>query len=290
MSLAGVKSVITDRTRAVILTHQFGIPADVAAIVEYCRDRNVFVIEDGAAAFGARYKGRLVGSFGDAAILSFQFTKVINAGRCGAMLTSDDGLAAKVRRGQHPAEHVAALKDWCLATAWAVAMRRPVYGVLRRIRQWCFEDPDYEKVHASPLPPKVSAVCSQYVAGLLRRQLSRVADILLAREALCRLYAHELRDVAGIRLCEVPPEASPAWMQFPVFTDDKWGAYRYCLAQGVDLSWTFRYCCSDAYPGLPTPNAMQAARSVLGLPTYPGLAAEDVRHICKLLRNYFRER
>jgi dTDP-3-amino-3,4,6-trideoxy-alpha-D-glucose transaminase len=93
-----VESAITPNTRAVIPVHLFGRPVDMDPIVELCRRRGIAVIEDACQAHGARYKGRRVGSLGDAGCFSFYPTKNLGGwGDGGALVTSDPELNAKVR-------------------------------------------------------------------------------------------------------------------------------------------------------------------------------------------------
>jgi dTDP-4-amino-4,6-dideoxygalactose transaminase len=83
---ASLKARITRRTVAVVVTHWAGCPADLDAILAVARSRGLFVIEDCAQALGARYQGRPVGSFGDAAVFSFGWGKLVCAGEGGAVV------------------------------------------------------------------------------------------------------------------------------------------------------------------------------------------------------------
>jgi dTDP-4-amino-4,6-dideoxygalactose transaminase len=93
-----VKNALTPNTRAVIPVHLFGRPVDMDPIVDLCRGRGIAVIEDACQAHGARYRGRRVGSLGDAGCFSFYPTKNLGGwGDGGALVTSDPELDAKVR-------------------------------------------------------------------------------------------------------------------------------------------------------------------------------------------------
>jgi dTDP-4-amino-4,6-dideoxygalactose transaminase len=93
-----VENALTPKTRAVIPVHLFGRPVDMDPIVDLCRQRGIAVIEDACQAHGARYKGRRVGSLGDAGCFSFYPTKNLGGwGDGGALVTSDPELDAKVR-------------------------------------------------------------------------------------------------------------------------------------------------------------------------------------------------
>src|SRR6476620_8170000 len=72
-----IQKVLSDRTRAVVVTHLFGNPCDMTAIMKLCRPRGIAVIEDCAQAFGARHGGHLVGPLGDIGCYSLQQGKHI---------------------------------------------------------------------------------------------------------------------------------------------------------------------------------------------------------------------
>jgi dTDP-4-amino-4,6-dideoxygalactose transaminase len=93
-----IESAITPRTRGIIPVHLYGHPADLDPILEIARRRDLFVLEDAAQAHGARYRGRRVGSHGDAVAWSFYPGKNLGAfGDAGAVTTSRDDIADRVR-------------------------------------------------------------------------------------------------------------------------------------------------------------------------------------------------
>lgn len=90
--------VLSPRTRAVIAVHLYGQPADLDAIVAFCRERKVALVEDVSQAHGARWRGQRLGSLGDIACFSCYPTKNLGAiGDAGLVATGDAGLAAKLR-------------------------------------------------------------------------------------------------------------------------------------------------------------------------------------------------
>ncbi len=93
-----IEKAITAKTKAVLAVHLYGQPADMDAINIIAKKYHLKVIEDAAQAHGAKYKGKPVGSLGDAAGFSFYPTKNLGAiGDGGAVLTNDTELAQKVR-------------------------------------------------------------------------------------------------------------------------------------------------------------------------------------------------
>ncbi|HOI14179.1 MAG TPA: aminotransferase class I/II-fold pyridoxal phosphate-dependent enzyme, partial [Methanoculleus sp.] len=76
---------MTERTRAVIVTHLFGIPCEIGDLPAIARENGCVVIEDCAQCLGAEYKGRPVGSFGDFAVVSFNYEKHLTTGEGGML-------------------------------------------------------------------------------------------------------------------------------------------------------------------------------------------------------------
>jgi dTDP-4-amino-4,6-dideoxygalactose transaminase len=83
--------------RAVVPVHQFGLAADMDAVLEIAKEYKIAVIEDAACALGATYKGKLVGTFGRMGIFSFHPRKAVTTGEGGAIVTNDDDLVEKCR-------------------------------------------------------------------------------------------------------------------------------------------------------------------------------------------------
>ncbi len=91
-----IEKSITDKTKAIIPVHLFGLPVNMEKIMEIAKKYNLYVIEDVAQAFGAKYKGRLVGTFGDFGAFSCFPTKNLGAyGDAGFILTNDQELYKK---------------------------------------------------------------------------------------------------------------------------------------------------------------------------------------------------
>lgn len=83
---------INSRTRAIVVVHQFGIPADMDAIMALAERHDLVVIEDCAQAHGAKYKGRYVGTIGNIGVFSLNVNKTIQAGEGGVCTTDDPEL------------------------------------------------------------------------------------------------------------------------------------------------------------------------------------------------------
>lgn len=98
MDPAKLEAAITPRTKAILAVHLYGQPCDMDAIADIARSHDLKVVEDAAQAHGARWKGRRVGSIGDAACFSFYPGKNLGAyGDGGAVVSNDEELIERVR-------------------------------------------------------------------------------------------------------------------------------------------------------------------------------------------------
>jgi perosamine synthetase len=101
-----IEARITPRTRAILVVHIFGHPADMDPIMAIARRHNLKVIEDCAQAPLTRYKGRWVGTIGDLGIFSFNYHKHVHTGEGGLITTNDDVLAEKCQLIRNHGEEV----------------------------------------------------------------------------------------------------------------------------------------------------------------------------------------
>ena len=86
-----IRPVLGERTKAILVVHFAGIPADLDAILALAAEHGLRVVEDAAESFGTRYRGRLIGSFGDLTCLSFDPVKVVTALDAGMVVTPHEG-------------------------------------------------------------------------------------------------------------------------------------------------------------------------------------------------------
>ncbi len=98
LSPATIEPVLTPATKAVILVHQAGTPADVPAVRELCTARGIAIVEDAACAIGSILRGRPIGGHSDLVTLSFHPRKLLTTGEGGMVMTSRSDWAARLRR------------------------------------------------------------------------------------------------------------------------------------------------------------------------------------------------
>ena len=171
-----IEAAITPRTKAILPVHLYGQPADLDPILAVAAKHGLRVLEDGAQAQGARYKGQRIGGHGDAVAWSFYPGKNLGAyGDAGAITTNDDALAEQLRVLRNYGSRVKYVND---------------------VQGW-----------NSRLDPLQAAV--------LRVKLAHLDDWNARRRAIAARYLDGLRD-AGVALPEVPEWAEPAWHLFVV--------------------------------------------------------------------------
>lgn len=89
ISFEDVRQKITDKTKSVVAVHYGGSSGDVARLAELCEQEKILLIEDAAQSFGARWNGKLLGTFGSAASVSFDRTKNVSSDKGGALIINE---------------------------------------------------------------------------------------------------------------------------------------------------------------------------------------------------------
>jgi dTDP-4-amino-4,6-dideoxygalactose transaminase len=103
-----IRKAITPETRAIIVVHLFGYPANMDEIMDIAREHDLYVIEDAAQAPDCTYKGKKVGAIGDVGIFSFNQNKTISTGEGGMVITNNDELAKRMNLIRNHGEVVVA--------------------------------------------------------------------------------------------------------------------------------------------------------------------------------------
>lgn len=93
---AAVRRAITPRTKCVMPVHMCGAMADLDALVQICKEHRLILLEDACQSFGGRYKGKYLGTIGDAGTYSFDFVKIVTCAEGGAIVTNSKDLYTKL--------------------------------------------------------------------------------------------------------------------------------------------------------------------------------------------------
>jgi len=179
-----VEQAVTPRSRAILVVHTFGVPADMHALKAIASRHNLLILEDACEAIGAQFgdppHSRRAGSFGHLAVLGFYPNKQITTGEGGAILAHDPAHAARLRslrnQGRIPSG------DWL----------------------------DYAE-------PGYNYRLSELACALGRTQLSRIAEILTLRTAAAQRYQALLQSVPGLELPPLNlPQRTISWFVYVV--------------------------------------------------------------------------
>ena len=115
ISIEDAERKVTENTKAIIVVHLFGLPADMDKIMKFANEHDLYIVEDCAQAHGAKYKGKFVGSIGHIGTFSFYESKNMMTGEGGMVTTNDDELA----------ERVSMLRDHCEIRGLLEYMKKP---------------------------------------------------------------------------------------------------------------------------------------------------------------------
>lgn len=295
------RAAITPRTKAVVPTHLFGTPCALDPILAIARAHGIQVIEDVAQAAGARYRGKRVGSVGDAAYYTFGLTKNITT-LSGAMVsTNDDALAASVRAevdAATPAELSKSAKEAAVGAAMMVATHPLVYPFtlhpLIAIGNRFGKDPIHDRFGEAErtwdsLPTSFQRARPRAVqAAVGLKQLQRLEALNGARIRNGRFLDENLANVPGLTVPTYPDGAEPIYMSFVVHHRDRDGLAAALRSRGVDTTIGYMSNCadSDLFPDEKKrcPNAERAFADLLHLPVHPNLSEADRRHLCEAVR------
>lgn len=179
VTAATVRAQLTDRTRAIIVTHLFGCPCDLDALTALAAERGLPLIEDCAQAYGATWRGRRVGTFGALAAFSLQQGKHITTGEGGFATATDPALARRL--------FLAVNKAWG-------------YGDTR---------PDHYF-------PALNYRMTELQGAVGRAQLRKLDVVIAARRAAATALCSALASLDGLRLPGDPEGGVHAWWKFAV--------------------------------------------------------------------------
>ena len=98
ITLENIQKSLTKKTRAVLMVHTYGLPAEALEIEEFCKNNNLYLIEDAAEAHGQTYQDKPCGSFGDVSTFSFYVNKHITTGEGGAVLTDSKNKYEEIKQ------------------------------------------------------------------------------------------------------------------------------------------------------------------------------------------------
>ncbi len=199
-----LRAAVSDRTRAIMLAHTLGVPFDLDTVTELVQEHDLWLVEDSCDALGSRHRGRLTGTFGHLATLSFYPAHHITTGEGGMVLTDDEQLARIAR----------SVRDWG-RDCYCAGGENNTCG--KRFSQQFGSLPygyDHKYVY-SHLGYNLKATDMQAAIGCA--QLARLDDFVAARRRNHARLFEALRPFEDRLLLPVaPPHTDPSWFGFVI--------------------------------------------------------------------------
>ena len=253
-----VEELITPRTTGLIAVHLWGRACDVDDLSAIANRHHLKLLFDAAHAFGCSYQGRMVGNFGNAEVLSFHATKVLNTFEGGAVVTNDDDLADRLR-----------------------LMRNMGFRTLDEV-----------------VSVGTNGKMSEVSAAMGLTGLESIDEFIAVNRRHYEHYRHELAGIPGITLAPVSETERSNFQYVVLDVDEAHSGIsrddliRVLHAENIKARRYFFPGCHrmppyrDLYPeaGASLPETERLAESVLCLPTGETLRAEDVAAICGIVR------
>jgi perosamine synthetase len=268
-----VRSLITERTKAIVAVDYAGVPCDLDELLEVAEANDLVVIEDACHAPGAIYRGRRVGTIAHLSTFSFHPVKSLTTGEGGMVTTNDAGLAARVRQ----------LRNHGITTDFR---QREAEGT------WAY---DMEALG-------FNYRLSDLNCALGASQVTKLAGWVEQRQALARRYDRLLADLRQVRTPTVPDDRTSGWHLYPIrlqideVATARQRAFAHLRAGGVGVNVHYlpvylhsSYRSLGYEPGL-CPVSEAAYDGLLSLPMWPGLTHQEQDRVVELLAQTLTER
>ncbi len=188
IDVAQLEEKITPRTKAILPVHLFGLSADMDPILEIAARHNLWIVEDAACGFGARYKGRHVGGFGDAGCFSFHPRKSITTGEGGMVTSNSEDFLVRVRRLRDHGAEMSDLQRHLGVQPYLLA-DHPDAGYNQRM--------------------------TDIQGALGSAQMDRAPEIVAERQRLARVYDGAFAHLDWLRVPTVPEGCEHGYQSYP---------------------------------------------------------------------------
>lgn len=307
MDASKIEALIEENTAAIMVTHLHGLACEMDTIMALCKKHSLTLIEDAAQAFGTRYNGKPVGTFGKAGIFSFGLYKNINSFNGGMVVTDDGDLATALRRAR---------EQWPTVSRKAI-IKRALFGLatdlatypllFKNFTYWVFRFmylhklralDKFVKVDVEPkakekLPPTYLRQLSPLQATLADSQIDRVQPNNEARIRTAHLYDDGLKDIAQIIRPPRRDDGSHTYTYYAIRVPDREALMRFSYLNRRDLVLAHYHNnahlkCFEKYNS-DCPIAQATSQQLVYLPTYPRYPEAEARKNIEMLRKFYLE-
>lgn len=252
IDLNNTEKAITNKTKAIIPVHLYGVPVDMDPLLKIARKHSLYVIEDAAQAHGATYKEKKAGSLADAAGFSFYPTKNIGAlGDAGCITTNNKELAEKAKL----------LSNY----GSKIKYNHELKGLNSRL----------DTMHA----------------GVLQIKLKHLDTWNKQRTNLAKIYIEELQGEKNVRILNPLKDCIPTWHVFPIWVTLEIRDYLVKKLKenkiGTNIHYPIPIHKSKAYnTNQHLPNAEQGANMLISLPLDPFHHKNEIRYVAQTIKKY----
>jgi len=235
LSPEDLEKKITQNSRAVIIQHTFGMPAEIEKIKELCQKNNLFLIEDCAHSLGAEYQNQKVGTFGDVAFFSFGRDKVISSVWGGIAVTNNNQIGQKLERFQRNLDFPS--KPWIFQQilhpiSFAIAL--PLYNIAIG-KGILFLKQKLKILSPSVYPEEKKGKLAKYfpkrmpnaMALMALNQFQKLEQFNKHRKEIAEIYNHEFtrilrqaQDKFQVRICANNKNAERIYMRYSIFIEN----------------------------------------------------------------------
>lgn len=309
ISPESIRARLTERTRAIVPTHLFGVPAPMEEISAIAGERGLMVIADCAHALGARYRGKPVGTIGDAALFTFAMSKNLPCWGGGAVVTCDRALAERMRERIESSNLLSAaviirrqlsnlpgilgtqsaIFPWTLYPALRVAdylesdfFDRPFVEAVTGNQLSVVDDRSLGDGAAAAGQKSRVAGISLFQAAVGLRQLNRLPNWLERQAVNARYLRGRLEVCPGLQLQKEPSGTRSSFLYVRARAEEPDRIRKRLLRRGIDTKPDDMRDCSALSifpPGPPCPVAGSLGERCIELPCSPFYSQRQMKRI-----------
>lgn len=294
LDIKDAKRKLTPNTKAIIIQHTFGIPADIKKLTDWAKKEGLFVIEDCAHAFGGTYENRPLGTWGDAAILSYGRDKTFSSVFGGAAITKNEAVGEKLAGFENslkPASRVFVVRQLLYGLNYSVALH--TYNLivgrvfLRCLRALGILSPAVFEIEKSgKMPEFISFAYDPSLCYLANTQMKNFDAFVQHRTTISNQYIQSL----SLSL----PLHTP-YLRIPVTTKNKRAALNKAKSVGVHLGNWYRgvidplesmayFSSTEKNLNKDCPNALRLSTHTINLPTHVNTTSQEADKVIGIVK------
>jgi dTDP-4-amino-4,6-dideoxygalactose transaminase len=287
LSLKSLEAAISPRTKAIVVQHSFGIPGPIEAVTKLAHNKDILVIEDCAHALGLPMSGPKLGTYGDAAIISFGIEKTLSTKFGGALVVNNPELAPAIETAYEALPKLGRLESfrWLIYPVLRVGLRKLPVSLSRKtgrllellgILRQAVAPAEYEGGRPPGTPAKLPGVH----ARIILEAMTDLDQNLAHRTRIGQVYREALADNPALQL---PPTEAEGLIKYPVICASEElrdRLYKGLLDKGVPVS--------NWYDPPIYPQGVDLERLGYRSPNYPEAEATAKRIICLPTGNNIR--